>query len=291
MRKRLAKLCLAGMLALGLLHGNINVWAVDEAPPAGEDNMAGMPETPKGSGEHPLVWFDISAPDLAASKEFYSSVFGWEMHPVSDDKCLFSTPAGPPGELNTSPVEGQQSTPYIFAKDIDSAISAVEAAGCVISQPKTAVGEWGHTALFVDSAGTTWGISNMAAELPVPHIPTVFGDGPKPPAGALCSVEMYGGDLDKTRDLFGNVFGWGTLGTMPQYMAFDPGAGIAGVFQGHTAVAKSMPYIWVDDVNAAYEKLEAAGGKRMCEAGAMPGMGTFGYFFDPSGTGMGLIGP
>ncbi|MFZ4739062.1 MAG: VOC family protein [Bradymonadia bacterium] len=35
----------------------------------------------------------------------------------------------------------------------------------------------------------------------------------------------------------------------------------------------------------------AAGAESLGEPMAMPGMGTFGYFKDPSGTPMGLIGP
>jgi hypothetical protein len=38
-------------------------------------------------------------------------------------------------------------------------------------------------------------------------------------------------------------------------------------------------------------EIEAAGGKRTADPMSAPGMGTFGYFTDPSGTHMGPIGP
>jgi predicted enzyme related to lactoylglutathione lyase len=107
----------------------------------------------------------------------------------------------------------------------------------------------------------------------------------------LSSIELYGGDFAAVKSLFGDILGWGLLNAMPQYMMFDPGGGIGGVFQSHTAVAKSMPYIYVEDVQAKIAEIEAAGGKRVGEPMAMPGMGTFGYFTDPNGIGMGLIGP
>jgi predicted enzyme related to lactoylglutathione lyase len=74
-------------------------------------------------------------------------------------------------------------------------------------------------------------------------------------------------------------------------MMFDPGESIGGVFQGHTPVATSMPYIYVTDVPARLAEIVAAGGESLGDPMAVPGMGTFGDFKDPSGTPMGLIGP
>jgi predicted enzyme related to lactoylglutathione lyase len=42
---------------------------------------------------------------------------------------------------------------------------------------------------------------------------------------------------------------------------------------------------------AALTEIEAAGGRQMGEPMGLPGMATFGYFADPSGTHMGLMGP
>ena len=78
---------------------------------------------------------------------------------------------------------------------------------------------------------------------------------------------------------------------MPPYVAFDPGAGIGGVFQSHTPALPAVAYIYVDDAVATLTAIDAAGGSRLGDAMSMPGMGTFGYFKDPSGSSMGLIGP
>jgi len=77
---------------------------------------------------------------------------------------------------------------------------------------------------------------------------------------------------------------------MPHFMAFDAGASIGGVFQSHTPAMPAVAYIYVADVGATLSEIDAAGGKRMGEPMRMPGMGCFGYFTDPSGTSMGLIG-
>jgi len=53
----------------------------------------------------------------------------------------------------------------------------------------------------------------------------------------------------------------------------------------------ALAYISVNDVSSKIVEIEAAGGKRLGDPMSMMGMGTFGYFTDPSGTSMGLIGP
>ncbi len=76
----------------------------------------------------------------------------------------------------------------------------------------------------------------------------------------------------------------------PEYTAFDPGAGVGGVFQSHTPTLPAVAYIFVAHVAEMLDAIDAAGGKRTSEAMSIPGLGCFGYFTDPSGTNMGLIG-
>jgi predicted enzyme related to lactoylglutathione lyase len=102
---------------------------------------------------------------------------------------------------------------------------------------------------------------------------------------------MYAADHSVTARFFNGLFEWGTRETMPQYLGFNPGAGISGVFQSHTPSLPAVAYVYVADVAAALEAIEAAGGRRTAAPMSAPGMGTFGYFTDPSGTSMGLIGP
>jgi uncharacterized protein len=267
------------------------------APEEAVMDGGGMPQVQPGDGSHPLCWLEIQAKDIEASRKFYGELFGWTFQEFEamPGYVMYTPPAGLPGALSALPESlanaQQTTTPYILTADIDAELAALEARGLKITQPKTPVFDWGFVAMFEDGAGTTYGLSTMSMQQPIPHLPPDFGSATKPPAGTLWSIELYGGDLDQAKALFGEHFGWGTLGTMPQYMMFDPGAGIGGVFQGHTAVAKSLPYIWVDDVRAKIAEIVAAGGRSLGEPASMPGMGTFGYFVDPNGVGMGLFGP
>jgi predicted enzyme related to lactoylglutathione lyase len=288
-----------GLLCAVLMAGGLQMAAAAEGGAPGEDAMdgGGMPQAPAGKGTHPICWLEIQAKDMAASRKFYGEVFGWEITEFDrPDYVMFSSPGGLMGALTAQPHDlerTQGSMATICTQTMDADIAALEALGIEFVEPKTAIGEGehvAHTAVIRDSAGTLYGLVDMAPELPVPHIPSGLGSGAKPPANALSSIELYG-DFAQVKQLFGDLFGWGLLDTMPQYMMFDAGGGIGGVFQSHTAVAHSMPYIYVDDVRAKLAAIVAAGGKQIGEPASMPGMGTFGYFTDPNGVGLGLIGP
>jgi predicted enzyme related to lactoylglutathione lyase len=289
---QMAALLLGGLLAGPATVADDNVGVAGE-PAAQEENMqaTGAPQVPAGKAQHPICWLEIVTADVTKSQAFYSELFGWRIEAMGDFVMFFPAD-GVCGNFKTDAEPGTQgSIPHIYADDMPAVLEAVVARGGEIAEPLRMLGEKEATAMFRDASGTLYGLVNAAPQLPVPHFPQIFGPEPKPPAGSVCSLELYGGDFAATRELFGNCFGWGLLDTMPQYLMFDPGAGIGGVFQSHTAVTKSVAYIWVEDVGATLTAIEAAGGKRMSEPMSVPGYGTFGYFFDPAGTAMGLIGP
>src|SRR2546423_13211205 len=95
------------------------------------------------------------------------------------------------------------------------------------------------------------------------------GSNPTPPAGAICHLEKYAADGAAAARFFGELFGWGTLPTMPQYVAFDPGAGPGGGFQSHTPSMPAVAYIYTGGVQAKLAGIEAAGGKRRSAAAPM----------------------
>ncbi len=251
-----------------------------------------LPMVPAGNGKHPIGLVVMSANNLAGSTTFYSKVFGWQAHPMSAELTAVVAPAGPTVSLRSHIPDGFPGmVPYIGVPDVDEALARVVAAGGTVERATWMVPMVGKLARFKDLSGTIYGLTAAMTPGEMPPMPMPFGSNPKPPAGAICSLEMYAADGVETARFFGGLFGWGTLATMPQYMAFDPGASIAGVFQSHTPAMPAVAYIYVTDVGATLTEIEAAGGKRMGEPGRVPGMGCFGYFIDPSGTNVGLIGP
>lgn len=113
--------------------------------------------------------------------------------------------------------------------------------------------------------------------------------------------EVIGGDGDKLRSYFSELFGWEFGNTMgPTNYAVVPrdgntnadGIGIGGGigtapegYSGHVTF-----YVEVPDVGAALEKAESLGGSRMMGPDEMPEVGiTIGLFTDPEGHVIGLV--
>ena len=250
------------------------------------------PKVPSGSGEHPVALVVVSAKNLAAASAFYPKLFGWQVHPMSAELAGAVAPAGPTAALRSNVPAGFPGiVPYIAVRDVDAMLARVVAAGGTVERAARSVPMVGKLALFKDPAGTIYGLTDSAVARRTPPMPMPVGSNPRPPAGAICHLEMYAADGGAAARFFTDLFGWGTLPTMPQYVAFDPGAGPGGIFQSHTPSMPAVAYIYTADVQAKLAEIEAAGGKRMGEPMRMPGAGCFGYFKDPSDTSMGLIGP
>ena len=251
-----------------------------------------MPKVPRGSGEHPIALVVVSAKDLAAASKFYSKLFGWQVHPMSAELAGAVAPAGPTAALRSNVPAGSPGiVPYIAVPDVDAMLARVVATGGTVERAARSVPMVGKLALFKGPTGTIYGLTDSAMARRTPPMPMPVGSNPKPPAGAICHLEMYAADGDAAARFFTDLFGWGTLPTMPQYVAFDPGAGVGGVFQSHTPATPALAYIYTTDVGTKLAEIEAGGGRRTGDPMQMPGAGCFGYFKNPSGTSMGLIGP
>lgn len=254
--------------------------------------MCAMPSIPAGTGEHPISFVVLATRDLDSSRAFYAKMFGWSMMPLSAELAAGTGPAGPGMALRANQPEGSQTcVPFIGVASVDAMLERVSAAGGSTERAPWTIPVLGKLARIKDPSGTVYGLFESMGVPPQPKIPMPFGDNPKPPPGAICSLEMHASGSDGAAKFFGDVFGWGTLATMPGYLGFDPGAGVSGVFQTHTPAVRGMAYVWSSDVKASLAVITASGGVPRGEAMSMPGMGTFGYFTDPSGTAMGLIGP
>ncbi len=249
-----------------------------------------LPQIPAGSGRHPIALTVISANDLEASGRFYASLFGWQVQKMSAELSGVVPPAGPTAALRANVPDGFPGmVPYIAVPDVEAMLAAVVAEGGTVERAPWMIPMVGTLARFKDPAGTIYGLTNTTMPGGAPHIPMPLGSNPRPPAGAICSLEMYAGSA-AVAPFFGKLFGWGTMETMPSYVAFDPGAGVGGVYQSHTPALPALAYIYAADVAAKLTEIEAAGGKRQGDPMTLPGAGCFGYFSDPSGTTMGLIG-
>ena len=105
--------------------------------------------------------------------------------------------------------------------------------------------------------------------------------------------EWMGDDLDGAADFYGHVVGWKIgdpgMASFPYKVAAVKDFGVVGMLTTPPeAKAMGAPpcwtgYIWVENVDAAAEKLKAAGGQSMRPPMDIPKIGRFAVVADPQG--------
>lgn len=108
----------------------------------------------------------------------------------------------------------------------------------------------------------------------------------------LVHIEVAGRDAKKLQEFFTQLFGWQMNADNPMnYGVFNlsdqVGGGVGPAPEG--SEGHSMFYIGVPDVEAALQKAESLGGKRLFGPMDVPGGPTIAHFADPEGHPIGLF--
>jgi uncharacterized protein len=124
-------------------------------------------------------------------------------------------------------------------------------------------------------------------------------------AQPVVHFEIIGNDPDKLRGYYGKLFGWefdtpspvAQEVSDPQSYGFldlvtaEDGTGIrGGVGGGPSYESRAVFYVGVPDVEAALQRAEGLGGKRVMGPAASPNGLVVGHFIDPEGTLIGVAG-
>lgn len=118
-----------------------------------------------------IVHFEIPADDVARAKEFYGSIFEWELqdYPEMQYTIVMTVPVDDkqmptqPGAINGGMMKRSNTTPYspvltIEVQSIDEALKKVEAGGGETVTPRTPIPGMGAFAYFKDTEGNTLGL-------------------------------------------------------------------------------------------------------------------------------------
>lgn len=120
-----------------------------------------------------VVHFEIPADDIGRAKEFYTSVFGWQLEtmpmPGGEYTSVVTTPVDEatqlptePGAINGGMMQRDERTPSpvitIDVDGIDEALKQVEAAGGSTVTPRTPIPGMGAFAYFKDPEGNVMGL-------------------------------------------------------------------------------------------------------------------------------------
>jgi predicted enzyme related to lactoylglutathione lyase len=114
-------------------------------------------------------------------------------------------------------------------------------------------------------------------------------------ANPFVHVELNTTDINKAKAFYSKLFGWiledVPMGPGATYTLIKPGEGTGGGMQKNPmseTPSSWLAYVIVDDVKASTSKAASLGAKILQDVTAVPGMGTFSVFVDPTGAPLAL---
>lgn len=116
-----------------------------------------------------LNWFEIPAADLARAKAFYATVLAIQIHDDPNRQYAYLPSDSEKGGFGGAIGSGENFVPSMTGttiyldggNDLSVPLDRVESAGGKVILPKTAIGDNGFIALFIDSEGNKVGFHSI----------------------------------------------------------------------------------------------------------------------------------
>jgi predicted enzyme related to lactoylglutathione lyase len=245
--------------------------------------------------EQPLigkfVWHDLLTDDPAATREFYSSLFGWEYEDTtspgrSGPYTLIKSGGRYLGGIVMLADLDEDTNysrwlSYLSVDDVDEATSTTQQAGGTILLPAQDIGNFGRAAVVQDSQSAVFGLARSVVGDP--------DDSGAPKAGDIVWHELITTDDDTAAKFYQNLAGYNTQVIKRrggQYQILEAG-GIkrAGIVQNPIP---DLPPAWlvvfaVSDPVETVSSIESAGGTVLLGPSEEFRESTVALIADPSG--------
>ncbi|MFI9332750.1 VOC family protein [Kitasatospora sp. NPDC052868] len=238
-------------------------------------------------------WLDLGSPDIRASADFYTGLFGWTFVSAGPEAGGYGflrqegrtvAALGPPTEEGAPPAW----TVYFCTVDADRTTELVEqAGGRVRFRPFDVLGA-GRMGGYTDPTGAGFAVWQ-------PH--DTVGLDAVTEQGTFCWAECYSVDAEAAKAFYRSVFGWQEQdvpidGLM--YTVLTPAGGgtadaLGGIMQlgpEQTAAGTGshwLPYFEVSDVDASLATAERLGATARIAAMDVHGVGRLAQLIDPHG--------
>ncbi|RMH69318.1 MAG: VOC family protein [Bacteroidetes bacterium] len=230
-----------------------------------------------------FVWHEINTPDIAASRTFYTELFGWDVN-VADmgDAGLYTTfVQNETAIAGLTQARGDAGTPaawisYTAVTDLDAAVQQDD---IHIHVPPTPIPD-GHFALIADPTGAVIGLFQDQPEAPIPN--------GAPVVGTVCWHELLTPHPSRAAGFYGPLLGWTTrtvdMGADGTYWLFRQGErDAAGMMEMPDTPAGWLCYIAVADADATVDRAVTLGGRIRVAPRDIPDVGRFAILEDPAG--------
>ncbi|HEV8058722.1 MAG TPA: VOC family protein [Gemmataceae bacterium] len=246
-----------------------------------------------------FTWYELMTTDVAAAAVFYRDVVGWTTQEASTSKLSykqFTTGGGPTAGLMELPDEGRKmgARPrwmgYVGVSDVHVAVDRIKRLGGVVYVPPTDT-NIGRISVVADPQAAPFAV--------VDHLQTR----PQQPAesgkvGRVGWHELLAADLEREFAFYCELFGWqkadadGNLAETTYHLFSAGGQVIGGAFEKRPdePVPFWLFYFNVGDLDAAAERVEAAGGRAFVNPMELLSGLSVARCVDPQGAAFGLQG-
>jgi predicted enzyme related to lactoylglutathione lyase len=256
-----------------------------------------MPTTTRTAA--PFIWYELLTSDHAAAFTFYSRVLGWTVA-----KTPFASPeytiasAGPfnVGGLMTLPTDACAAgarpcwMAYLGVADVEATIAHVVDAGGSVTRAPSDIPGVGRWAMLADPQGAMFIVMKPISSEPLPVVP----DGTP---GTVRWRELHAANGREAFAWYTKQFGWTPtgeidMGVMGAYRMFSTGELAEGGIM--TKMSDTPKPYWtfyfaVDGLDAAVDRVNAAGGRVLLAQHEVSGPMWIAYLADPQGATFGLV--
>jgi predicted enzyme related to lactoylglutathione lyase len=232
-------------------------------------------------------WIELATNDAAASKAFYTSLFGWDAKdmPIPDGVYTMLQKNGHDlGALyQTKEIPPNWAT-YITVENADDAAKKATDLGATLVAPPFDVMDIGRMAFVADPQGATFALWQAKK-----HIGATIRD----ETNTLCWNELMTSDIEGSRAFYKGLFGW-NLRVSAEYTEIDVGQRPAGGMMQLPNDMRGMPSSWtpyfaVDDCDAIVAKAKSLGAQVYVPPTDMAHVGRFAVLADPQGAAFDVI--
>lgn len=242
-----------------------------------------------------FCWYELTTPDVEASKKFYSRFTGWGTQAFDANYNMFTTGGVPiAGVFRLDDQMRSNGVPpnwmaYVESDNVDDTVAKAKSLGAkVVAGPDDIPGT-GRYAVLRDPQGATFGVYRSTRQ-------SGGWDG-KNVVGRFTWHELMTSDYQKAFDFYSSLFGWNRTTSMDMggghmYQLYGQGEAQYGGIYNKMPGMESIPpfwliYIHVDDVGKAMEIATKNGAFVQRERIEIPG-GTIAILGDPQGAAFAL---
>lgn len=246
------------------------------------------------------TWLDLNCPNLEATKDFYTKLFGWTFEDSGASWNHYNMVSNADGSLvggamDTTEMTSPDGAPlpsawdvFLTVEDIDARLDKAVELGATVLLPATDTGDAGRHALITDSLGATVGLWQPA---------DLAGYEFTGEQGSPVWFEMLATDYDQAVTFYREVFDFEIVpmmdGPEAEFRYATHGAGDSSVCGIQELVEEGVSSHWrvffgVDDSAAANAKVTESGGSLVDGPYDSP-FGRITVITDPSGAKLQLV--